>query len=500
MFVRKFEGESLDEALQAVKRELGPDAIILKTVTNKGLKGAMNKRGKIEITAAISEQNYTEKAKVDNVLSDEQQDAFYRTPANKIKKKISNYNMNKPQAAEQTGRGYGAIGLNKVVNSVTKASAKIQSSLDDFLSVPEETNEINAIPAHSERSMDEFLNGSSEDEVNTEEMPIENFAQQLATETSRANAEENYESQRALNSANANNEVLGEQLKSQSYQIELLEQKLYELTQKVSAAPKGHEEQRSITGLRNSLKSLELKDKIIVDILKKASFEMTKEDLEDTDMIYDFALREINGLLSVEMPLFSKSEMGDKQVVTILVSEGASGQASMATKLGVLQENVKIIQFRANEREVSQNDFTRKMFNLDVACVSTLSHLMSEARKAISEGQSLIIDLKLNFQAADETKKFLEILRRSFENVEILTTISAINSEVYNRKVLTKYNPFTNGVIISYIDQCLNFGALVNLNTEFDSAPMKFFGTGPTVPDDIEAATSERILAAMFQL
>ena len=43
MYVKKFEGESLDEALQSVKRELGPDAIILKTVTNKGLKGAFKK-------------------------------------------------------------------------------------------------------------------------------------------------------------------------------------------------------------------------------------------------------------------------------------------------------------------------------------------------------------------------------------------------------------------------------------------------------------------------
>jgi flagellar biosynthesis GTPase FlhF len=375
---------------------------------------------------------------------------------------------------------------------VTKASAKIQSSLDDFLSAPEEE-------AQTSASMDEFLNGSSDNQFQEElgsEMPIENFAQQLTEESSQLNIE----NERALNTANNNNQILGEQLKSQSYQIELLEQKLYELTEKVSAAPRGHEEPRSITGLRNSLKSLELKDKIISDILKKASFEMTREELDDSEMIYDFALREINNLLTVEMPLFSKSEMGEKQVVTILISEGASGQASMATKLGVLQDNVKIIQFRSNAQEVSQNDFTRKIFNLDVSCVSTLSHLMSEARKAISEGQSLIIDLKLNFQAADETKKFLEILRRSFENVEILTTISAINSEVYNRKVLSKYDPFTNGVIISYIDQCLNFGALVNLNTEFSNAPMKFFGTGPTVPDDIEAATSERILAAMFQL
>ena len=73
MYVRKFEADSLEEALKDIKRELGPDAIILKTLTNKGLKGAFKKK-KIEITAAISEKNYSSKAKVDAVLNNEQKE------------------------------------------------------------------------------------------------------------------------------------------------------------------------------------------------------------------------------------------------------------------------------------------------------------------------------------------------------------------------------------------------------------------------------------------
>ena len=67
MYVRKFEADSLDEALKNIKLELGPDAIILKTITNKGLKGAFKKK-KIEITAAISEKNYSKKEKPINLL------------------------------------------------------------------------------------------------------------------------------------------------------------------------------------------------------------------------------------------------------------------------------------------------------------------------------------------------------------------------------------------------------------------------------------------------
>ena len=68
MFVKKFEADTLEEALKAVKLELGPDAIILKTITNNGLKGAFKKK-KIEITAAISERSFEKKSKVDKVLN-----------------------------------------------------------------------------------------------------------------------------------------------------------------------------------------------------------------------------------------------------------------------------------------------------------------------------------------------------------------------------------------------------------------------------------------------
>ena len=64
MLVKKFEADTLEDALKAVKVELGPDAIILKTITNNGLKGAFKKK-RIEITAAISEKNFEKKAKVE---------------------------------------------------------------------------------------------------------------------------------------------------------------------------------------------------------------------------------------------------------------------------------------------------------------------------------------------------------------------------------------------------------------------------------------------------
>lgn len=475
MFVRKFEGDSLDEALQAVKKELGPDAIILKTVSNKGLKGAF-KKSRIEITAAISEQNYEKKARVDHVLSDEQKQSFYQTPASRINNMINEYDEHRiNNEGTAAGNGYGQLGLNRVVKTVSKASNKIKNSLDDFLALEEEeeqgAKEVTP-PVAPQRQRGEYL----------EQPSLERRAYQTEThDTSDVSGE------------------FKEQLKSQKHQIEMLEQKLFELTQKLSEKTHHDKMPKGLQSLRNTLKSLELSESIVQTIIKKASFELDSQLLNDADSVYEFALRELNDLISVEMPLFSKVDIQDKPVVTVLISESSAGQSSMAYKLAVLQENVKVIRLRESSVETRSESFASKMFDLDTITVENLSHLMGEARKASQEGQSMILDLKLSFKDKNETKKFLDMIKRSFENVEILLNISSIHSELYNRKLVHKYKNYAQGMVVSFLDQCLSYGPIFNIHMESDYLPLKFFGTGPMVPDDIEAATAERLLAGMFQ-
>ena len=481
MYVKKFEGETLDEALQLVKRELGPDAIILKTITNKGLKGAF-KKSKIEITAAISEDNYSRKAKVDHVLTDDQRDQFYQGSAKDVNSSINQFNDNKPsnERTRQAG-SYGGLGLNKVVNSVSQAGSKFKDSLDDFLSTSEEES---AVP-----NIEEFI-------------PRRNQVQEASRSNLINEAYSNVESGPEVHSPQASQRVeltleLKQEIKHQQNKIDSLEKKLNELTQNMMNTRESSDEPEGLRELRTTLKTLDLNDKIISKIIKKANFELSHEDLAEEDFVYDFALRELNSMIETAMPLFSDIKMQDKPVVTALISEASSGQSSMALKLSTLCDNSRVIQFRTQGIDKANNEFAAQVFNLDVVVVDSIAHLMSEARKATTEGKSIFLDIKTNAKDIDESKKIIESLKRSLSNLEILVNISAINSEIYNRKILSKYKDFANGVTISYIDQCLNFGSLTNAHISSE-LPLKFFGTGQAVPDDIEAATSERLLAGMF--
>jgi len=510
MFVKKFEADTLEEALKAVKLELGPDAIILKTITNSGLKGAFKKK-RIEITAAISERSYEKKAKVDKVLNNDQKEALYQKSASSIKETITKYNG--PQAA-----GYGSIGLNKVVNTLakgsasladvtTKTSSMIKNSLDDFLTDGEES----AFDSDSDSFDDEPVKYAAPKNHGKYSEPPQSApaarprAVQARTETEdhvdlSSRREQATQAPTAASntvSREAYNEIRQE-MRTQQHKIELLEQKILELSQNYQFNQKHLNEAKGIFQLRTTLKTLDVDESHILDLIKKANYELSKEDLDNPDVIFEFALKEMAGSINTGIPLFAKVDNGDP-VITVLVSEAASGQSTMGMKIAVLKKDVVVVQYSQDAQNNASTDFAAQVFGIRVEKVQNFSEVVGLCRKATEAGKSVLVDVRLNSKYTDETKKFVETLKRGFQHVEVLGTLSAIHSELYNRKIIARYKDVVDGVIISHVDLCMNFGALFNVHRAHNKLPLKFFGTGPVVPDDIEGATAERLMAGLFQ-
>lgn len=480
MYVRKFEAESLEDALKAIKKELGPDAIILKTVTNKGLKGAFKKK-RIEITAAISEKSYTKKAKVDHVLTPDQQDKFYSNKASYISNMIDNHDNSQSPRTEVKNTGYGKAGLNKqVVSKKTKElSDSIKSSLDDFLGGLSGKTEAaqEAAPVRTQ-------------EIDIDDMRIEDINDAIIDSPIR---EEAYETSAPVTSTEV---VASDEALSDAYsKIDELEKKLYELTQNFERIEKT--EPVGIYQLRNTLCSLDIAERSIQRIIKKASFDLSREDLEDTDTVFEFALREMVSSISVDMPLFSSTDATSQPVVTVLLSETSTGQSSMIQKIAALRENSVVV--RNSDGAEKPSNFADKVFQIDVVQTGSISEIVSQCRKAVEAGKSVFIDYKVCGKESDETKKFVDGLRRSFDKVEVLVCLSSIHSELYNKKVANRYKSLADGSVVTNLDLCLSYGALYNISEEYPELPFKFYGTGEVIPDDLEAATAERILAGIFQ-
>ena len=517
MFVKKFEADTLEEALKAVKLELGPDAIILKTITNNGLKGAFKKK-RIEITAAISERNYEKKAKVDKVLNNDQKEAFYQKPASTVKQSINKYNNTEQQVSTAS---YGSMGLNKVVNTLAKGSASLvdvtnktssmlKNSLDDFLTTENEFDQ------HMD-STEEARPRQVRQTPQRESRPIQTEPRQAARaqtpaagtvqhgkyaeppvqKTSPIHIEEQTRAQGPAVGRDAYNE-LRQELRTQQHKMELLEQKILELTQNYQFSPKNKNEAKGIYQLRTTLKTLDVDESHILDLIKKATYELSKEDLDNPDVLFEFALKEMAGSIHTAIPLFAKIDNGEP-VVTVLISEAASGQSTMGMKIAVLKKDVILIQYSQDAQNNASTDFAAQVFGIQVHKVQNFSEVVGLSRKATEAGKSVLVDVRLNNTFTDETKKFVETLKRGFHHVEVLCTLSAIHSELYNRKIIARYKDIVEGVIIAHVDLCMNFGALFNVHKGHNKLPLKFFGTGPVVPDDIEGATAERLMSGLFQ-
>lgn len=462
MYVRKFEADTIEGALKEIKRELGPDAVILKTITNKGLKGAFKKK-KIEITAAISEKNYTRKAQVDTILNDGQKEEFYGGSAGYIANMIDQHDQSKERRPMQSQAGYGSAGLNRAVNSTKGIANQLKEGLDDFLNLGEKEE-------RQPRKKHEF---NFDEEIEATK-PI---AKPLSAEIKKSSG-------------------VGEEVfEKQKRKIDELEKKLYELSKNVERIHK--KEPIGIYQLRTTLRSLDISESFIQNLIKKGLFELTDIEVENADIVFEFALREMMNNVNTAMPMFSSVETKKSPVITVFLSESSCGQTSMIQKIGAMKKDSIIIK---NTNSIIGQSFTEKILGMNVIKTNSIAEIVSECRKALESGKSLFIDYKCNASETNETKKFIDGLRRAFSNVEVLITLSAIHSELYNRKILGSYRRLSDGVVVAHIDACLNFGALFNITHEIKDLPYKFFGTGEVCPDDIEAATAERLMAGIFKL
>lgn len=103
MRVKKFEAKTMREALQMVKNELGPDAVILSARDNRRAFG-LGGEASVEITAAVSESTLMKKRFVESRLSNADRERFNSIPAREQKRFIDRMIENRMQDLEPTFR------------------------------------------------------------------------------------------------------------------------------------------------------------------------------------------------------------------------------------------------------------------------------------------------------------------------------------------------------------------------------------------------------------
>ena len=486
MFVRKFEADTLEEALKSIKKELGPDAIILKTITNKGIKGAFKSK-KIEITAAISEKSYVKKTSVDKVLDNEQHEKFYNNNSNYLSNMIDKHNPRKNivvRGKESKADGYGGLGLNKKVNTTKNG---INLSLDDFLDSDVEKNANSLKKANAKLEVDNKIEAVIPKPSNVNSSEFKDAIEEREFNRNESNIR--------TTSFNNISDDLESRLENQNEKIKNLEHIIDSMKRVVDNI--SGEERKYLNQLTSTLKTFDISPVFINKIIKKLLFELSDEELENEESVFDFCLREMTKEIPLKMPLFSKVDSEIEPTITVLISETSCGQSSMIKKICSLKKDSVLIDYSKDGLEKNDN-FSEKIFLIEKVSTSNIAEIVSVSKKSVEKNKSVFIDFRVSENDDIDIRSFVDSLKRVFKYVEIILSVSAIHSENYNRKILNKYKTLADGISISMMDLCTNFGTVFNLS-EFQ-VPFVFFGTGKVIPDDLESSTSERILSGIFQI
>src|SRR5690606_31741669 len=118
-----------------------------------------------------------------------------------------------------------------------------------------------------------------------------------------------------------------------------------------------------------TLRSLDINETYIQTLIKKGLFELTDTDVENADVVFEFALREMMNTVSTAMPLFSSTDNKKQPVITVFLSEMSCGQTSMVQKIGAMKPDSVIIKNSVttiNPKTTPPTPFAEKIFGLNV--------------------------------------------------------------------------------------------------------------------------------------
>ncbi len=462
MQVKKFEAPTLQEALDHVKRELGPEAIILQTRTHKGGFGLLSK-GSVEVTAAVSDRSIAKKSFFEKKVPDKYKESVQKLPSNR---QVDEYEKALDRHVDRAAK--------TTRDQVQIASKKITATR--YIDIPE---------------------------AQSSSAPPPKQAASLATPETAA---------RAVRANIPKPAPLEEEVRYLKRMIEELKN-----TQQEPPAPSA-----SSVSDRSVLSSVPLQEayeqllmngvekRIAYNILKRIAFELGDQQSKNPEKIMDSLCEEImdgtavHALLGDLAPTSGNASKGDPLIISFVGPTGVGKTTTLAkiASQAIYQKKLKVGMINLDCFKVGASDQMEtyaKVLNVPFRTVNNVSDL----RSALSDlkGMDLILMDTTGRSHRDtdslrETQKIME----SVPGIQCQLVISVTTRDTEMNDMVNRFSLFNpKGLIFTKLDEATIFGALLNVHQKF-KLPLLYFTTGQRVPEDIEEATKERLAALVMDL
>lgn len=447
MQIKKFEARSMKEALELVKTQLGPDAVILsaKEVTKGfGLGGEKS----IEITAAYSENVLQHKKYVESKLPEHLKEKFSKAPARTQKETM-------------------------------------QKSIESRLKLmqAEETRKKPVIPVTMTQRR--YADIDNED---TAPAPVETSIKYNPTPKLTQQAQATF------------NNLEVDQLKSEIDQLKNLLGQFKQMPQGFVQAHPGaeHGVNYNLSSHFTALTRKGLLPEVAAEILTQAQTQLTPDKQNNKAVVEAYIARFILKTVPVAQENFEQFHL--------FMGPSGSGKTSTMIKYAsdlVLNHKKRVALISTDTIKIGADEQMKifaQILNLPFIAIRSEADWF-KILPYLNQVDHVLVDFaSLNLKATDELRYIKKMMPPTTESVRTHLVLSAMSKDADLLEVHRRYQALNvSDVVFTSLDEASMHGNIYNF-VQKTGAPLFGFGIGSRTPEDFERATAERVLDLILNI
>jgi len=500
MQVRKFEARSMKEALDMVKNQLGPDAIILSAKDNSRAYGLAG-NGSVEITAAVAEETLRRKQFVESRMRQQEREKINRAPARVqrqfIDDMVDSYQSKNAVRKAVTSTRYIEIddeqgpALSARPNWTETAKSMVIEPDIEANGSTEATARIRSAAKRAWSAMNNQMEFLSQPSVGGSPPAMPETPLSPAAVAPRAGL--------AIDS-NAKSTAEYEKLREELVQLKSVLSNIQKVPQATGQHPgSDYGLPYEFASLFEKLLAAGLAPEIIGGLLQEAQKEMPLVRFKNRALVEGWVARKIMDTTPI---------VGDLQGtrVQVFVGPSGAGKTSALVKLAshyVVNAHKKVALLTTDTFKVGATDQLRiysQILNVPFAIVRSVAD-WDYVLQQLSGYDYILCDCPgLSLRSVDEIQMLKNLMPRRGDQVSVHLVLNATAKDQDLSEMGRRYKALTfKDVIFSNLDDSVQHGGIYNFVQRF-SVPLHSFGIGPRVPEDFEAATRERVVDLVFRL